>query len=74
MGTLHTIREDYFKDGSLYAWAVIYFQDTDNPLALESGSVGTWAGTYGSTIIKCSYTIVLHREVGFVQQVQEDMH
>ena len=69
MGTLHTIKRRLFQeDGSLYpSGTVIYFQDADNPLALESGSVGTWAGTYGSTIqSNGSYTISSSsEEVGF---------
>lgn len=69
MGTLHTIKRRLFQeDGSLYpSGTVIYFQDADNPLALESGSVGTWAGTYGSTIqSNGSYTISSSSgEVGF---------
>ena len=78
MGTLHTIKRRLFQeDGSLYpSGTVVYFQDADNPLALESGSVGTWAGTYGSTIqSNGSYTISSSSgEVDLVQQVQEDMH
>lgn len=69
MGTLHTIKRRLFQeDGSLYpSGTVIYFQDADNPLALESGSVGTWAGTYGSNIqSNGSYTISSSSgEVGF---------
>lgn len=69
MGTLHTIKRRLFQeDGSLYpSGTVVYFQDADNPLALESGSVGTWAGTYGSTIqSNGSYTISSSSgEVGF---------
>jgi len=69
MGTLHTIKRRLFQeDGSLYpSGTVIYFQDADNPLALESGSVGTWAGTFGSNIqSNGSYTISSSSgEVGF---------
>ena len=69
MGTLHTIKRRLFQeDGSLYpSGTVVYFQDADNPLALESGSVGIWTGTYGSTIqSNGSYTISSSSgEVGF---------
>ena len=69
MGTLHTIKRRLFQeDGSLYpSGTVVYFQDADNPLALESGSVGIWTGAFGSNIqSNSSYTISSSSgEVGF---------
>jgi hypothetical protein len=69
MATLHTIKRRLFQeDGSLYpSGTVVYFTNADNSLVLDSGSVGTWVGTYGSNIqSNGSYTISSSSgEVGF---------